>query len=47
MGAGTTCGSCSLNANPDMESLMRAEVFGSFSDTSEPYGGGLQVAMPF
>jgi hypothetical protein len=26
---------------------VRAEVFGSFSDNSESYGGGLKVAMAF
>lgn len=27
--------------------IVRAEVFGSFSDNSKSYGGGLNVAMPF
>ena len=27
--------------------IVRAELFGSFSDNTESYGGGLQVAMPF
>jgi hypothetical protein len=27
--------------------VVRAELFGSFSDNSESYGGGLKVALPF
>jgi hypothetical protein len=27
--------------------MVRAEVFGSFSDSSESYGGGLKIGMAF
>jgi hypothetical protein len=27
--------------------VVRAELFGSFSDNTESYGGGLKVELPF
>ena len=37
----------SLDIFTRKDTVVRAELFGSFSDTTESYGGGLKIAMPF